>query len=506
MRELLYQAHYRRGGAARAAGCVFGLALAVAALLPPSYRATATLAVLPATEFTVRAAAGSHDLNASALAMDQIMKAETEILGSNSLHAATLHRVGPALLYPDIFDPPERGLVRRVLHWVSGVAFSPWRVTPRDAAAAREERGVRRFAADLTVLPGKDSNVISVALQNRSGAAASGALNTMLELYALERSRLYDDPQQEIVWREAAVAAAAVKAADGRLAAFKQGHGIADYVTQRDTLLRRRSEAEQGAQDSAVAAQEHSARLAALGAQLQAEPQTVGLYTEQDADTRLQSANADMEAVRAKLAVARATYREGSRMVTTLRAELAAHEAEQSRLLRDQTLSVVRQGRNPTVDPLRLDRSREVAEVSAMRARLAGQLQDVVELDNALVGLEASEAALGALERERASAEEAARTANRIVAERRLSEAEDARRLANVRVIQPAEEPQVPRSTPLLVIAAGFVMSLLAALGWLLAGFIFDPVFLTEEGLASLIDLPVLGVFERDAAAVGVLT
>jgi hypothetical protein len=118
MRELLYQAHHRRRGGATAAGGVFAVALLVAALLPPSYRATATLAVLPATEFTVRAAAGSHDLNASALAMDQIMKAETEILASDSLHAATLHRVGEAVLYPGIFNPPERGLVRRVVHWV----------------------------------------------------------------------------------------------------------------------------------------------------------------------------------------------------------------------------------------------------------------------------------------------------------------------------------------------------------------------------------------------------
>jgi uncharacterized protein involved in exopolysaccharide biosynthesis len=152
------------------------------------------------------------------------------------------------------------------------------------------------------------------------------------------------------------------------------------------------------------------------------------------------------------------------------------------------------------VDPLRLDRSREVAEVAAIRARLTGQMQDVARLGAALGALEVDEVGLTALERERASAEDDYRAANRIVAERRLSEAEDARRLANVRVIQPAVEPQVPRSTPLLVIAAGFALSVLAAVGWLLAAFIFDPVFLTEEGLAAMIDLPVLAVFERESA------
>ena len=497
LREFLYHAHHHRRPALLAGGAVFGLALLVAAILPPRYRAAATLAVLPSPEFTVRASAGSHELNASAMVMDQIMKAESEILESADLHRATIDRVGPAALYPDVFAPAPRGLVRRVVHAVAATLLSPWRVPPADEAAARLERGIRRFKHDLSVLPAKDANVIDVTFDAPAGAEAATTLNTMLALYAQRRAALYDDPQLDIVRREAEAGRLAVSQADERLAAFKRAHAISDYDAERDLLLRRRSQAEQASQDTASSVSEHAARLEALTKALDSEHPTIGIYTEQDADTRLQSVNAGLEAVQARLATAREKYRETSRMVTGLRAELAAHQAEQARLNRDATLSVVRQGRNPTIDPLRLDRAREVGELAAARARLQAEQQDGARLSQSLSALDSDEASLAGLQRQRASADDTYRAASRTLAERHMSEAEDARRLANVRVIQPAMAPQAPRATPLLVIAAGFVFGGLAAFGWVVLAFLRRPVFLTGEGLEAASGLPVLAVFER---------
>ncbi len=495
LREFIYHAHRSRVPALLAGGAVLSLALLAAAMLPPSYRATATLAVLPSPEFTVRAAAGSHELNASALALDQIMKAETEILGSDDLHRATIARIGAATLYPDIYAPAQRGLARRLLHAAAGVLLAPWRTATANEDAARDERGTRRFRHDLAVLPAKDANVISVMFDAPEGAVAASTLNTMLGLYAARRTSLYDDPQLTIVRREAEAGRHAVAAADDRLAAFKRDHAITDYESERDLLLRRRSQAEQAVQDTASAVGEHKARLDALTAQLATEHATIGIYTEQDSDIRLQGVNGGLEAARAKLAAAREKYRETSRMVTTLRAELAAHEAEQARLGRDATLSVVRQGRNPAIDPLRLDRAREVGELAAAHARQAAAQQDAARLTQALATLAGDEAALAGLQRQRASADETYRAASRILAERHLSEAEDASRLANVRVIQPAVPPQTPRATRLLVIAAGLLLGGATACGWVVAAFIRRPVFLTGDGLAAATGLPVLAVF-----------
>ena len=182
------------------------------------------------------------------------------------------------------------------------------------------------------VLPAKDSNVISVTYDNRSGQVAADTVNTMLTLYAARRSQLYDDPQLSIVRGEVTQAANAVEAADRALLAFKIGHAISDYDAERDLLLHRASQAEQAVADAQAATVEYQARLAALEHALRAEPATIGVFDETDSDTRLQAVNAGLQDMRAKLAAARDKYKDASRVVVALQAQIASHQAEAARL------------------------------------------------------------------------------------------------------------------------------------------------------------------------------
>jgi uncharacterized protein involved in exopolysaccharide biosynthesis len=498
LREFLFHAHDQRRQALTVFGSVLALSLLVAALLPPGYRAAATLAILPSPEFTVRASAGSHDVSTSALAMDQIMKAEAELLSSDDLHAATLHEVGPVRVYPRIFNPPERSLIGRLLHSAASLLLSPWRVTPSDPAALREEKGVRLFRSDLNVLPSKDGNVISLSFDNADSMVAADVLNTLLRLYAARRASLYTDPQLDIVRRDMQVAQQGVAATDISLAAFKQARQISDYDQERAQLLQRRGRADQAVADAQGSISEAQARLDALTRQLSLEPAMVGLFREQDADIRLQAVNTALADLRAKLAAAADKYRDTSRVITMLRAQIAASEAEAVRLSRDPTVSVLRQGRNPSLDPLHLDQARAVVELASAKARLLASRSLRQDIGAALAQLDQDEAGLAALQRQKASAEEAYRAASRILADRSLSEAEDMRRLANVRVIQRAAIPQKPRPWPLIVAAAGFVFGVIGALSWIVAAFAMRPVFMTGEGLEAATGIPVLAVFRRD--------
>ena len=497
LKEFLHHIHNQRWCSLGVFAVVLMLALLAAAVLQPSYRATAILAVLPSPEFTVRAAAGSHDANASALALDQIMKTETEILDSDDLHGATLRTLGPKILYPDIFAPPSRGWLRQAVHALAPVLLAPWRVPPLDEVAAKTERGLRRFRTDLSVLPAKDANIITVTFDNGDPQRAADAVNTMLSLYAERRSRLYDDPQLELVKREAEAGARAVTTAERILADFKRDNAISDYEQERGLLLQRRSQIQQQVADATASASEYEARMSSLGRLLNAEPATINIFEEKDPDTRLLAVNAGLQDARAKLAAAGDKYKDSSRVIVTLRAQITSHEAESARLSQNGAASVVRRGRNPSLDPLRLDRARAAAELSAALARLSSNRDQLRDVSASVIKLDADEAGLAALIRQKASAEQIYRDTGRIFAERRLSEAEDARRLANVRVIQPAAVPQTPRALPLLVIAAGLALGTLAACAWTVAIFMFRPVFFTGEGLAAAAGVPVLAVFTK---------
>lgn len=363
LQEFMCHLRANRGRALRGFLAVFVPALIVAALLRPSYRATATLAVLPAPEFTVRTTAGSHDPNTSALAMDQIMKAETAILDSDDLHAAALQKVGETVVYPNLFGPPSPNLAVRALRAVLHALLSPWLVTPADTRAALHQRALKDFESDLDLLPTKDANVITVSFDNPGNAAAASVVNALLSLYAARRTHLYDDPQEAIVRKAVAASEAAAAMADRRLADYKARNGISDYIQQRDLLLHRLTQASQTAATADASRAEQAARVSALTQQLRGEPASVPVFRESDPDTRLQAARAALLDLRTKLAAARQKYLDGSRIVTSLNAQVVAQEAEAARLGTDPSASVVRLGRNGNIDALRLDRAHAAAEL-----------------------------------------------------------------------------------------------------------------------------------------------
>jgi uncharacterized protein involved in exopolysaccharide biosynthesis len=80
-----------------------------------------------------------------------------------------------------------------------------------------------------------------------------------------------------------------------------------------------------------------------------------------------------------------------------------------------------------------------------------------------------------------------------------LSEAEDARRFANVRIIQAARIPPHETWTRLLICLAGLVLGGSAAGFWLMLDFAGRSTFLTAAGLEYASGLPVLAVFEKEA-------
>ena len=496
-REFACHLHAERGRAFWAFGLVFSIFLITAAVLPASYRATATLAVLPAPEYTVRSTAGSHDSNASALALDQIMTAESAILNSDELHGATLRTLGPATIYPDIFGPDRRSFLVRLVQGLVRAVASPWHVTPADPVAARDARGLRRFDSDVLVLPTKDANVITVSLDNPRPLLAAAGLNTLLDLYAARRTRIYDDPQVEIVRKAVVAGAAKAAAADQALAAYKRRHGLSDSGQQRALLLKRLDAAQSAMAEAAATRTEQQARVEAITQILRAEPANVPIFHEQDPDTRLLAVNASLQDLQARLAASRLRFLDTSRVVTSLNAQIGAENAEAARLGHDPAASVVRQGRNPNLEILRLDRARAGTELAAAAARFAAERAVAGDAQAQLDQLDTAEAGFLALQRDAAAAGDDFASASRILADRHLSESEDLLRLANVRVIQPATVPQIPRPIPLLLIGAGFVLGLIAAFCRVVSRFVLHPVFLTGEGLELATGLPVLAVFPK---------
>ena len=494
-REFLFHLHDMRRNAIGTFAFVLLLALLIAGLLPPAYQATAVLAVLPAPEYTVRPDAGSPELNNTALGLDQVMEAETELLDSDDLHEAALRRVGLEAVYPSLAADYRPGVVWSLVHEVTSTILLPWHSPVPDEAARRVEEALRRFRSHFTALSSKDANVITASFTHRDPTLAARVMDAMLAEYASRRSSLYDDPQLLAVRAAAEVGTRRLADAEKALAVFKQSRSIWDAATQRDLLLHRLSDAEQAAARANAVASEQKARLDALSLQLSGEPSMITVYQERDGDTRAQSLLQAVQDLRGRLAAVHGRYLETSRTVQDLNGQLSAREMELSRLDRDPSPSILRTGRNPMVDDIHEQRTRAAAEYAAALARRNAAAVEGATITAHLRVLDEDQVALELLQRQVASAAEAAAAQNRVLTARQLTEAEDSLRLAKVRVIQPARIPVRPGLLPLLVAAAGLLLAVVATAVRVAGSFMLRGTIWTPEGLTMATGLEILAVF-----------
>ena len=495
LREIAVSAWADRRRIRRAMAATLVLAVLLAVLLPARYVTSASLVVLLGSEFTYRPEAGTPQSVSSALDADQIMKAEVQILSSDDLHEAALRQVGLDRVYPGFADPP--GPLSRLVAAIAGLPRAAMEAAGLPVAALRDIDPValavaRRFDNDLVVEAVKDANVLNVTFRNRDAAVAAEVVNTLDALYLERRHALYGDVQSATVQAQVRGLAEALQQADAALADFKASHDIDSFGLQRDLLLHRRDDLARAVAESDAARAQLTARSGSITRQLASTPASVRGYTEDDPDSRAATLTTGLQDLRGRAAELATRYLPQSRVMQDAQAQVAAREAELSRLRADRSSSVQRQTRNPTLDALSLDGDRAATDLRAEVAHGAALATEARTVAAALHDLQDSDEALQQLERRREVADSAYRASAKVLDDRRMVEAVAAERATNVRVIQPARVPLRPHRLTLPILAAGVVFSLLAGVGTAILSEATRPGVLSPEQVERRLGLPVL--------------
>jgi uncharacterized protein involved in exopolysaccharide biosynthesis len=422
----------------------------VVLVLKPHYVADATLLVLLSPDYASRQVAGMAPGSGEMLDRDAFLKSELDILTSRSLEETAVSRIGADTLYPGISDPSWLERARQAL-------FGGPAPDPQAAATGK-------FALNFDAAADKTGNILNVSFRNRDPAVAANAVNTMIALYLEKRHELYSDVQSQALAQQAADLRRQLESAEQALSDFKAKSGILNYATQRDLLLHQRDDLTRDLQAGDSAAAQASESRAAAEAQLN--HTTPDVVTQDEVDTRRQ-------------------------------AELAAVGAQI-------TGSTVRHGRNTVYESLNLDRARAAISLQAAHARHDADVQQLAEVQDRLVKLEASGVELDRLERARATLDASYQTVAKALADRQLVEDVDAKKASNVRIIQAAEPPAKPTNTRLVVFAAGVLLSLfMGALVAVLSnlfrrGYIAPETLERRLGVPVLASIPDLGGVDRD--------
>jgi uncharacterized protein involved in exopolysaccharide biosynthesis len=416
------------------------LTVALALLVTPKYKANATLLVLISSEYTslpVTPATGAENVSRVIPERDAILKSEVEILSSPSLGKAVLHRIGVDRVYSDY---AKRGWGAKTLALVSSqlraAAAEFGLELPPPHAVNSIDLAALAFAKDLSVTPDKTGNIITVSFRHRDPTVAAAVVNTLIESYLVKRGGLFSDVTSPIAAEHVNALREELEKADREFTDFKAGNGISDYSLQREILLRQQGDVSHDLQRAESEIAQSAQRIAVLEHELKQTPQDVVEY--------------------------------------------------------GKTLSPILHGRPTVVDSLEIDRARANGDFEAAKARRDTDFAQLTQLRDSIKRLEANSLELERLDRKRFLIDQNYRSMIQRFDFLKFREEMNAKKVASIRIVQPAEIPVESGMLRIVILAAGLIICLFVGIVVALLSAVFRCGYISPEELERSLGLPVL--------------
>ena len=405
-------------------------------------------------------------MNTGGVDAEQVLRTESSILGSEDLHRTVIRDIGIEKMYPKLLEKPGPVAkwfedTRRFVDDTLGMSETSATPVPADPMA----RAIEAFASNLTVTLDKKSSVIGVDFTNPDKNVAVDALRILESQYLVLRQKLYGDVQAPLVQMQQDGVAKHLAAADAALQTFKKQNDISNFGERRAILLKQQGDLEAVLTKSESTIAEHTARLTQLNQQLG----TVA-GNKKGAPNAAAALQGMVQAYQKREEDAQTRYR-GSPALDEARRQLLERQTDIARMQATQAYGV------------QTDRNKTEAD---LRSSLAGHdivATQLTALKKQIDALNAEDAHLHGLERNRAILEDNYKAVSKILDERQTVEAVEAHRESSVRVVQPPRVPALPEPTRRLILIAGFVVSILSSIGTILMSNFFRTIYLRPEAL-----------------------
>ncbi len=403
----------------------------------------------------------------------EVLHSDAEILRSPDLARNAIRAVGLAELYPKI-----------------AAAALP--------APRKMDNALHAFQSDLVVNVGLESDVITVTFLAHAPKIAQAVVQHLLTEFYGQEASIYANPQLRFAQQEAVKAKQKLADAQNELSSFKQSHQIADLQIQVSQLLQQRTDVSSRlaiSQGALLQAQQQEAALKDLLATVPAETTSSATGEQyQSVDT----AEGELDRLRAKRSQMLSTYQPGSPMLRQLDAQIASlGHAVHART--GEGRSRVSRAPNKVYESIKTDFLRAQAQ-----ARSASQPVDVAQ-----VQLDEINARLAALEQDQIRYADLTRAVQiqsetyRALAirdqEAQIEANRNAEKISSAALIAApslADRPARPRKT--LVAGGSVLLGLLFGVGLVLALEAFDDRLRTPREVAHVLRLPVLATFGKD--------
>jgi succinoglycan biosynthesis transport protein ExoP len=260
------------------------LTLAYCVIATPKYEADASVAVNFNRQLTGDVADHGPSNVPNAAGADEIINSYGMVLQSDTLAEQVINEIGPAKIYPHMFEPP--GALGRAMDSFWSF-FGVRSKTPM-------ERAVYRFVHnDTKIEVPKDSTVIQITLYSPDPDIPKRALSIMIDRFLEQQAKIGRDPQLTFVQDQVSFYKKKVTDAQAAMEAFQLRSKISSMDEENSYLLKQRSDLETQFDANKVRIEEDQRRSAALTEQLKTLTQTVDLHQE-DRDAALDAARTQL--------------------------------------------------------------------------------------------------------------------------------------------------------------------------------------------------------------------
>jgi uncharacterized protein involved in exopolysaccharide biosynthesis len=404
----------------------------------------------------------------------EILYSDADILHSVDVVHGVIQALGLSRLYPDIAQTDG-------------------------SDEKRLDLATRTFLADLVIDVGLQSDVLNVNYLNHDPTVARDAVQELLNRFFDQEAAVYANPQIAFAEHEAAAARDKLTAAQNKLADFKQQHQIADLQQQVTQYLRARTDIESRLHTAQGRVLEAEQREQALKELLNSVPATVTSSAMGEQYHAADSAEAQLDQLRAKRSQMASSYQPGSPVFQQLDAQIASLSAA-ARARSSESRSRSATQPNPVYQSIKTDYLRAAAEATSAREPARVLSQQLNDLNTRMGDLENQRNQYEDLTRAVQIQNDTYKTLAIRYETARVEANRNAQKISSaVMIAAPAvaQEPSRPRRK--LVAFATVLAALILGCAAVLAVEGFDDRFYRPQDVTRILRVPVLATFAQDA-------
>lgn len=425
------------------------------------YTAQARLLILYGGEYVFHPI-GQENGGDVALDRNQIIQGELEILESPALAARVIQDVGIRRLYPGL-----------------------------PVTAAGEQQAVTRLLRDLRVDGVPQSNILELALRNQDRQTALQTLDVIIHDYIIYHGEIFVGNRDSGPARLVAQMASRLKDAENKIVSFSLAHNISDLGQQTAIILRRSGDLadEQTGIDSEV--DNLDAQIKVLDGTLSSLPVRIELFSETDIGQARKTLLDRLLRLQIQLADVKGRYKNTFPLVIDIQHQISDIE-KQLQYSPSREINVKREGANTVYEEITQQRVLLASRAAGLRAKRDAVTSERNALQERLAELTNLSGEYRELQTTRDTLAESYKTLENNVEATTLSSSLAQLASANIRIVHPPNASIHGATLRLPLLAVGFMLGIVAAVGMLAFRVSTQQIFVTVRDVEHGLQLPVL--------------